>query len=59
MKKFFYRVLIPFVVILGIPFMVFDKESWNAFGRTFDDFFGVKSRHTKLFEVNYEEKDGE
>ena len=50
MKKVIYWIIIPFVVILGIPFMFINRESWNAFGRKLDKYFGVKSPHTRNYE---------
>ena len=50
MKKVIYWIIIPFVVILGIPFMFINREGWNTFGRKLDYYFGVKSPHTRNYE---------
>ena len=52
MKRACYYILLPFVCLLGLPFMVFCRDKWNAFGRKFDACFGVESRHTKNYNKN-------
>lgn len=49
MKKILYYILVPFLCILGLPWMIIDKEGWNAFGRKVDKAFGVESRHSKNY----------
>ena len=54
MKKIVYYIVVTIICIVGLPFSFFFKEKWNEFGRSIDNFFGVKSRHTKM----WEEKNG-
>ena len=49
MKKILYYTLLPFLFVFGLPFMIIDKEGWNAFGRKVDKFFGVESKHSKNY----------
>lgn len=49
MKKILYYILVPFLCILGLPWMIIDKEGWNAFDRKVDKAFGVESRHSKNY----------
>ncbi len=49
MKKTLYYILLPFLFVFGLPFMIIDKEGWNAFGRKVDKFFGVESKHSKNY----------
>jgi hypothetical protein len=49
MKKVLYYILVPIVFLIGIPFIIIDKEKWNRFGRKFDRFFGIESKHTKNY----------
>lgn len=49
MKKILYYILVPFLCILGLPWVIIDKEGWNAFGRKVDKAFGVESRHSKNY----------
>ena len=48
MKKVLYYICLPFLLVLGLPVMVVNKEAWNRFGERVDAFFGVESRHTKM-----------
>ena len=55
MKRILYYICIPIIVIIGIPFMIINKEKWNQFGRRVDRIFGIESRHTKNYnKKNYE-----
>lgn len=61
MKKVLYFILLPIVVIIGLPLSFINddlKEKYNAFGRKFDNFFGVKSPHTKNYEKDQTKKLG-
>jgi len=49
MKKTLYYILLPLLFVFGLPFMIIDKEGWNAFGRKVDKFFGVESKHSKNY----------
>lgn len=49
MKKILYYILLPFLFVFGLPFIIMDKEGWNAFGRKVDKFFGVESKHSKNY----------
>lgn len=48
-KKILYYILVPFLCILGLLWVIIDKEGWNAFGRKVDKAFGVESRHSKNY----------
>lgn len=52
MKKILYYICIPIIVVIGIPFMIINKNKWNRFGRRVDKFFGVESKHTKNYKQN-------
>ena len=58
MKKVLYFILLPLVVIIGLPYSFINREKWNSFGRKFDAYFGVKSPHTKNYEKNQAKKLG-
>ena len=49
MKKILYYILVPILMIVGLPFAIINREKWNAFGRKVDKAFGVESRHTKRY----------
>ena len=49
LKKLLYFIVVPILVVIGIPWQVADIESWNRFGRKVDKVFGVESRHTKRY----------
>ena len=50
MKKIIYYIILPIITIIGIPYSFINREKWNAFWRKVDNYFGVKSPHTKNFE---------
>ena len=56
MKKVLYFILLPLVVIIGLPYSFINREKWNEFGRKFDAYFGVKSPHTRNYEKNQAKK---
>ncbi len=56
MKKVLYFILLPLVVIIGLPYSIINREKYNAFGRKFDTYFGVKSPHTKNYEKDQAKK---
>ena len=49
MKKILYYILVPILMIVGLPFAFINREKWNAFGRKVDKTFGVESRHSKRY----------
>ena len=49
MKKILYYIILPILVLVGLPVMIFNREAWNRFGRKVDKYFGVESRHTKNY----------
>lgn len=53
MKKIIYYITVTMLCIIGLPFMIFCKNEWNCFGRKVDKFFGIESRHTRLYEEKY------
>lgn len=49
MKKIIYYIVVFFIIIFGFPFIILNKDRWNKFGRSIDNFFGIQSKHTKNY----------
>lgn len=53
MRKIIYYITVIMLCIIGLPFMIFCKDKWNRFGRKVDGFFGIDSRHTRIYKEKY------
>ena len=56
MKKIVYFIVVAIMCVIGLPFMIFCRDKWNAFGRKVDNVFKIESPHTKNYNAsNYEQ----
>lgn len=59
MKKVIYYIVVIIYTIIGFPIsLIFFKfkEKYNSLGRQIDYYFGIKSRHTRLWEESHTNK---